>query len=136
EDVIVDQVQYLGGNVQAAKEQAGKVKSLKPGDAPVAGLPSSYWLDLRNYNPAEAARQLKQPILILEGERDYQVTMQDFAGWKKALASRPNATFKTYRALNHMFIPGQGKSTPAEYEKPGQVPEDVLDDIAAWIKVH
>ena len=62
--------------------------------------------------------------------------MQDFAGWKKDLAPRPNVTFKTYPALNHMFIPGEGKSTPAEYEKPGRVPENVMDDIAAWIRVH
>lgn len=136
EDVIVDQMQYLGGNVQAAKAQAGKVKTLKPDDGPVAGLPASYWLDLRAYYPAEAARHLKQPILVLQGERDYQVTMQDFAAWKKALAPRPNVTLKTYPTLNHMFIPGDGKSTPAEYEKPGRVSEDVIDDIAGWIKVH
>jgi hypothetical protein len=136
EDVIVDQMQYLGGNVTAAKAQAEKVKSLKPGGPPVAGVPASYWLDLRGYDPPEAAKQLQQPMPILQGERDYQVTMTDFAGWKMALGSRSSVTFKTYPVLNHMFIPGEGKSTPAEYEKPGRVPEDVIDDIAGWIKVH
>jgi hypothetical protein len=28
---------------------------------------------------------------------------------------------------------GQGKSTPAEYERSGHVAEDVITDIAEWI---
>jgi hypothetical protein len=32
-------------------------------------------------------------MLILQAERDYQVTMEDFAVWKKALAGRSNVTF-------------------------------------------
>jgi hypothetical protein len=28
---------------------------------------------------------------------------------------------------------GDGKATPAEYERPGKVAEFVLDDIATWI---
>ena len=137
EDVIVEQTEYLGlPNLQKTKAQAQAVKELKTGDRPVLGIPASYWLDLRGYDPAEAAKQLKQPILILQGERDYQVTMQDFAGWKAALSSRPNVTLKSYPALNHLFLPGEGKSRPTEYDKPGRVAEAVIDDIAAWIKLH
>jgi fermentation-respiration switch protein FrsA (DUF1100 family) len=77
---------------------------------------------------------LKTPLLILQGERDYQVTMDNFAAWKKGLAGRPNVTLKTYPKLNHLFIEGEGKSTPADYEKPGHVSEAVIADIAGWIK--
>ena len=35
-------------------------------------------LDLRKYEPAKEAANLQQPILILQGERDYQVTMEIF----------------------------------------------------------
>ena len=31
-------------------------------------------------------------------------------------------------------MPGEGKSTPSEYEKPGHIPDFVLDDIAGWIR--
>ena len=31
-------------------------------------------------------------------------------------------------------MPGEGKATPAEYERPGRVADVVLDDIAEWIR--
>jgi hypothetical protein len=98
------------------------------------GVPAKYWLDLQGYNPPEVAKKLRQPILILQGKRDYQVTMDDFQGWKKALSSRKDVEFKVYPKLNHLFIEGEGKSTPVEYEKPGNVAKIVIDDIANWIK--
>jgi fermentation-respiration switch protein FrsA (DUF1100 family) len=91
-------------------------------------------LDLRGYDSAAAATTIKAPMLILQGERDYQVTMaDDFAKWNAALASSPNVTFKTYPALNHLFIAGSGPSLPAEYLNAGHVDETVIRDIAAWI---
>ena len=77
---------------------------------------------------------LKQPMLILQGGRDYQVTMQDFEGWQNALSSRQDVQFKMYPGLNHLFIEGEGKITPAEYELAGHVAEIVVDDIARWIR--
>jgi fermentation-respiration switch protein FrsA (DUF1100 family) len=72
--------------------------------------------------------------LILQGERDYQVTMGDFQRWKAALPSKQNVAFKSYPKLNHLFVEGNGKSAPAEYDVPGHVAEDVINDIANWIK--
>ena len=73
-------------------------------------------------------------MLVLQGERDYQVTMEDFAAWTRALGSRANVQLKSYPALNHMFIAGSGASAPAEYNRPGHVDETVVRDIAAWVK--
>ena len=148
EQSIVDQTRYmamLDGKVspqeEAALTEANKlataVRALKPGDAPVvsAGIsaPASYWLDLRDYDPPAAAARLKHPMLVLQGERDYQVTMDDFAAWQRALGSRANVQLKSYPALNHVFIAGSGPSAPAEYQRPGHVDEAVVRDIAAWI---
>jgi hypothetical protein len=80
-----------------------------------------------------AARQVKAPMLILQGERDYQVTMEEFGKWKTALASRPDVTFRSYAPLNHLFIAGTGASRPAEYQVPGHVAEEVIRDIVSWI---
>ena len=77
EDVMLEQIEYLGKDSLGIKEQVSKIKAVKAGDPPVLGAPASYWLDLRDYKPAQSAVELKQPILILQGERDYQVTMQD-----------------------------------------------------------
>jgi alpha-beta hydrolase superfamily lysophospholipase len=96
--------------------------------------PVSYWLDLRGYSPPETAKELKQPLLILQGERDYQVTIEDFKRWTAALSAKSNVTFKSYPSLNHLFITGTGRSTPSEYDQAGHVDERVVQDIAAWIK--
>jgi len=89
---------------------------------------------LRGYDPAEEAKTLLKPMLILQGERDYQVTKEDFAGWKKTLASQKSVTFISYPKLNHLFMEGSGKITPAEYLTPGNVAKVVIEDIAGWIK--
>lgn len=142
EDLIVDQTAYIASlskgegtakQVEEVKRLAEQIRNAKPGET-IMGVSAAYWLDLKDYHPAEEARSLKMPLLIVQGERDYQVTLDDFAGWKKALGNR--ATFKTYPALNHLFEEGEGKSTPQEYLKPGHVSEKFVEDVAAWIAAH
>jgi dienelactone hydrolase len=114
-----------------------KVKALTPEDAKsgasISGAPAAYWLDLRGFDPPAAAKALKQPMLVLQGERDYQVTLPEFEKWKTALAGHDAVTFRSYPALNHLFIAGVGKSLPAEYQTPGHVAEEVVADIVAFI---
>ena len=151
EDIIVEQTRYLvsasGQDSPEAKAKLAeteaamaKVKKLTLADAtsstPIFGACPAYWLDLRAYDPAGTARSLHLPMLILQGARDYQVTTADFDGWKAALDSRPSVSFKLYPDLNHLFITGKGKSTPAEYEQAGHVAEAVVADIAEWIAGH
>ena len=97
--------------------------------------PIGYWLDIREYHPAVLARELTRPMLILQGGRDYQVTLDDFRGWKKHLTKRENVEFKLYLKLNHLFMEGKvaGKSSPKEYQIPGHVDEKVIKDIVKWI---
>lgn len=103
----------------------------------VFGGPKSYWVDLQGYDPAEAAKSLDQPLLILQGGREYQVTRKDFDRWKQALGARPGVEFKLYPAANHLFINATGPSEPKEYDTPGFVAEPVVADIVRWIaKVH
>jgi len=124
-----------------ARDQLTYLASINPGSpSPEEGLqmllkaaPESYWKDLETYKPALAATTLTLPMLILQGERDYQVTQADLQGWRDALKGRPNVTIKSYPTLNHLFMVGEGKATPAEYQRPGKVADFVLDDIADWI---
>ena len=130
---------------ETVREQLAYLASLAPGTSNPTGqeaalqelrrrAPESYWKDFDAYKPAEAAAKLTLPMLILQGERDYQVTLEDLQGWRRALEDHKNVTIKTYPTLNHLFLPGVGKSTPAEYEQAGHIPDFVLDDIAGWIK--
>ena len=140
EDLLVEQVEYMGikgDQLDRAKALQVKVKKLDPGDEDspaLGGLPVSYWVDLKGYDPAAEARKLGIPLLILQGERDYQVTMADFALWKTATGSAKGVVLKSYPSLNHLFVAGEGKSLPAEYMKPGHVAPAVIDDIARFVK--
>ena len=98
------------------------------------GLPAPYWLDLRGYDPVAAAAKLGKPILILQGGRDYQVTVaEDLAGWEAGLAHLPHVTIRVYDADNHLFFPGDGPSTPDEYEPAQHMDPAVVADIADWL---
>jgi dienelactone hydrolase len=99
------------------------------------GWPASYWLHLRGDDPVATASALDKPMLILQGGRDYQVTVQDdLTGWQKGLAHRPDVMIRVYDADNHMFFPGSGPSTPDEYEPPQHVDPTVVADIAEWLR--
>lgn len=150
EDVILEQFEYvfsLDGHVgeQERKQlvqlrsQVALVKSQKLSKHTASTMlplevPANYWLDLRGYDPAKEAANLTVPILILHGERDYQVTMDDYNRWTDALSVQQNVQFKLYPTLNHLFISGKGRSSPAEYEKSGHVDKVVIDDISGWIE--
>jgi dienelactone hydrolase len=96
--------------------------------------PESYWKDFDAYKPAQTAATLTIPMLILQGERDYQVTLEDLQGWRDALERHAGVTIKTYPTLNHLFLSGVGKSTPFEYDQAGHIPDFVFEDIAGWLK--
>ncbi len=149
EDILVEQTAYaasLDGKITPKEEglialrklRAARVKD--PNLSPTTpsrelpyGIRATYWLALRGYHPGKAAKDLKIPMLILHGGRDYQVTEVDLAGWKEHLSQRSDVTFKTYPKLNHLMMPGVGKPNPAEYFRPGHVAEAVVADVAAWI---
>ncbi|MET8869939.1 hypothetical protein ABZW11_43990 [Nonomuraea sp. NPDC004580] len=125
--------------VEAITRQADRVDSpdLSAG-TPAAELPfgysGAYWLDLRGYDPVATAAALDKPMLILQGGRDYQVTVaDDLAGWRAGLAHRTDVTFRVHDADDHLFFPGSGPSTPADYDRPQHVDAAVIADIAGWL---
>jgi uncharacterized protein len=98
------------------------------------GAPASYWLDLRDYNPVEVAATVGKPMLILQGGRDFQVTVaDDLSRWKAGLGDGPNVTIRVYPEHNHLFTRGSGPSSPQEYEPAQHVDATVVADIAAWL---
>ncbi len=104
------------------------------GDLPL-GLGRAYWDDLRRHHAREAAA-LSGPVLVMQGGRDYQVTGEDLEGWRRVLADRADVAFKLYPSLNHLFMEGEGRSTPDEYQAAGHVAAAVIEDLAAWLKVR
>ncbi len=97
------------------------------------GMPPSYLADMNRHDTGEIAAGLPQRVLILHGERDYQVTMEDYEAWKRALNDHPATTFILYPEMNHLFFPGQEPSVPEEYFFKNNVGKPVIDDIVKWI---
>ncbi|PFU52477.1 alpha/beta hydrolase [Bacillus thuringiensis] len=143
-DTAIDVSQYLG----APKEVIDELKRqfafiLDPTfdpDHPPAGynfpFPSPHFMyDVTRWRPVEEAKSRKEPLLILQGARDYQVTVkEDYTKWQEGLSNRGNVQFKEYPKLNHFFTEGDGElSLPSEYEIPANVPEYVIQDIIKWV---
>ncbi len=145
--LIVEQVHYLlslkgelsdedRAQLDAVETEAEALKTLDASTDPATtyfGVPAAYWLDLKPYDPVAAAQTLTLPMLILQGERDYQVTMTDFQLWQDGLAGHDNVTLISYPALDHLLLSGEGPSTPDEYNQPGHVSSALIQDIANWI---
>ena len=127
-------------NVAEIKEQVAAVKALSAGNTSgplILGAPRSYWLDLEGYSPIEAAKEIQRPILIVQGEKDCQVSSKkDFQEWRRVLSDSNNVEFRLYPMLNHLFMQVDGESTGAEYYQLGNVDEAVVREIADWIKRH
>jgi hypothetical protein len=98
------------------------------------GAPASYYYDLEARDEVAIARQLRIPILILHGGRDYQVIDQDIEHWQEGLKGVDHVRVETFPALNHLFIAGTGKPSKQEYGEPGHVDVKVIDAMTAFIE--
>ena len=73
-------------------------------------------------------------MLVVQGGRDYQVTVaDDLSRWTAGLAHRPDVTVRVLDADDHLFFPGSGPSTPAGYLPAQHVDPDVIDTVATWL---
>lgn len=150
EDTILEQFTYLyslaGEMTKAQKDtlESLKVKVARAKDPELSidvpskelplGMSASYFLDLRNHPTTDIIKNLEMPMLILQGGRDYQVSpIKDFKMWKEELESREDVTCQLFPGLNHLFIEGEGKSTPTEYGVEGHVSEEVIETIINWL---
>jgi dienelactone hydrolase len=98
-----------------------------------ASIPRSWFQDQLAHRGEEVAQTLAIPIFVAQGGRDYQVTLEDFAGWERALAGRARVTLRVYPELDHLFVSGEGRSTPDDYGWPGHVAAEVVDDLAKFV---
>ncbi|MCD6323439.1 MAG: alpha/beta hydrolase, partial [Clostridiales bacterium] len=148
EDLIVRQTEYinnLDGNVSKQEKAAlaeimvvrDRIKTLETGSGYKSNelfwAPESYWLDLQDYSPIIEMQSEDRPILIVQGGRDYQVDLSEFAIWQEGLADKANARFVMIPELNHMLAFGVEKSAPAEYQNLSEVDHRVGEELADFI---
>lgn len=147
-ELIVPQYQYLKDNdtsqnitefqmnmvrSQVKNLQEGNYDSTTVGPLLPLGLPGSFWLSLKDYYLDSIAQEQKQPYLILNGGRDYQVTTIEAKKWNNGNSNKASKTI-IYPEMNHLFFKGEGICLPIEYYKEECLDIQVLIDIISWIE--
>ena len=97
-----------------------------------------YFKEMGQPTVAQWLEMTHKPMLVLQGEKDFQAKAAvDFAMYKELLSDRENVTFKLYPGLNHAFVPARFDSiadAKKEFTPERHIGAEVLDDIAQWIK--
>lgn len=149
-EIIPEQIDYINNLdkvvTQQEEFQANAIKwqvknamsenlslKTKSGTLPY-GIGPKYWMFDKKYKPTQTAKNLKLPILLLQGERDFNVTKKDYDLWVKEMTGKANFSSKLYPKLNHLFFEGEGPATPEDSMDPDHVADYVMEDLANWIK--
>lgn len=89
------------------------------------------------YDPLPTIRKVRQPILILQGEIDRQVTAEQAITLEQAALAAGNhgVTRSIYRGLNHLFLPAT-TGAPTEYSSLSTniIGDNVLDTLGNWLQ--
>ena len=96
-----------------------------------------YFKEMGEHSSPDYLLKLKKPVLIMQGEKDFQATPEkDFAAYKELLKDKENVTFKVYANLNHLFVNsvyGNIMKAMKEYKLEQHIGETVIKDLADWI---
>ena len=97
-----------------------------------------YFKEMGEHPASDYLAHMEKPMLIMQGSEDFQAKVDpDFIGYQNLLQGRTNVAFKLYEGLNHAFVPAiyrDIKQAKKEYNVERHIGEDVIGDIAAWIK--
>lgn len=138
-EILVDQVLWPirtspGLSPEARATQLAEAERQVRADS----LPALPWLRwFRHYEPLRAARLVRQPVLILQGALDRQVTAGQADTLAAAIRSNGNrrVEVRVFAGLNHLFLPSPTDGSPAEYPALGdaRIPDEVLGLLTRWL---
>lgn len=97
-------------------------------------LPASYWRSWQRIDLGGSLLQLPLPVWVAHGAADYQVPPELALSMKQKLMGRPKTTYRSFKGLNHFFMPSTGAYGPKDYEKRNNVAEEVIRDMDLWIR--
>lgn len=96
-----------------------------------------YFKEMGEHQSSNYLVKLEKPILIMQGEKDFQATLEnDFAAYKELLNDKKNVSFRVYENLNHLFVPsvyGNIMKAMKEYKVEQHIGKNVIKDLADWI---
>lgn len=139
DQVILEKMKDKGQMEGAKIYEAFFKKILQLKNAPAEKLllhyPLRWWQEKIETTPKEIAKRVDCPVLCLHGEKDREVRITQFAKLKAVLMHGHKLNrFKSYKKLNHFFVPECVKSPGLEYTVPLALPKQVTKDIASWMK--
>jgi len=91
------------------------------------------WLSL---DPAAILAELKQPVFILQGDTDLQVSVEDA---RRLAAARSDTHLAILNGVNHVLksAPKERTANMATYNDPDlPLAPGVVDTVVDWIKGH
>ena len=132
--LVEKQIKKLNGTFDGLYEMSDEDAKKKK----LGGGVTLYYFKEMGEPPVESyLKNLKKPILVMQGAKDFQVKADtDFRLYKELLADHPNASFILYENLNHAFVPsvyGSISKAKQEYGVEQHIGENVIADIARWI---
>lgn len=107
----------------------------------VFGMSGYYLNEMSQSDPAALVLMLKLPTLIVQGGKDFQVSVENgLDAWKKAIGEQEFVTYTLYPELNHPMMVYTGdpalQYTIQEYNTPASLDETAGNDIVNWILSH
>ena len=138
EDVLRSDTTLSAETKEKARAQQKEVVKtiLAGGSVPSIPANAQAWVrEYFSYDPLAPMRQIKQPILILQGERDRQVDQSHATLLADAARGAGNKQVKllVFPTLNHLFLPSKtGSFTEYSRLETTTVPDTVLAAIADW----
>jgi len=120
-------------------ESFASVRDPKSGTDPkILDRPAAYWRDLLSIDLPQSMRATKLPVLVLQGENDFEVRKDlDFDALRASVGiAEGRIEYRSFPDLNHYFIKVGGMSTGSEYGREGELDPAVIDAISRWIFSH
>lgn len=120
----------FSGLYELSDEEAKKKKVM-------GGTTLYYFKEMGEHSVADYLATTKKPMLIVQGEKDFQVSVEkDFNEYKRLLNDKTNVEFRLYENLNHAFVNylySDILKAKQEYNTERHIGEEVISDIADWI---
>jgi dienelactone hydrolase len=118
-------------------EQQEAMRKAVEGDSSAPEVLRIPWMRyFLTYDPLATIRKVRQPILILQGEFDRQVTADQAETIAKAAreAGNHDVTAHVYPGLNHLFLPAKTGAV-SEYSSlsTNAIPDDVMKQLTDWL---
>lgn len=138
-DVLRDQILWPLGKAEGlTPDEKAALRDAQLEQLRNDSLGGSAWLRwFRTYDPLPTAREVEQPVLILHGELDRQVTVGQADTLAQAMREGGNEDVEVHKfpRLNHLFLVALEDGSPSEYAAlpDTEVPQEVLDILAGWL---